>query len=306
MLIAIIAAVVLMLLLAALFAFYHKTFYSPPRNDDIDVPDGNSKRPYGETSRKLTERLCGLPCEFVTTKSHDGLTLSARYYKGEDGRPLCICFHGYHGSAVRDFAGGGLFLIDEGYNVMLVDERAHGRSQGHTITFGIKERFDVVSWIDFARGRFGKDIPIYLFGISMGGGTVLMASGQKLPENVRGIVADCPYNSPKDIIQHVCRRIGFNPVLSWPVIWLSALVYGHFNINETTALIEAKKTEVPILIIHGEGDDFVPMYMSRQVRDANPGMITMYTFPEAGHGLSYLYDTERYQTTVREWMENNK
>lgn len=299
----IIIAVLLIALLIGLFAVYHKTFYSPHRDaSETESPEMLAGHPFSETSRALTKRLCGLPCEFVTTRSYDGLTLSARYYKGKADKPLCICFHGYRGSAVRDFSGGGLFLIDKGYNVLLVDERAHWRSGGHTITYGIRERYDVLSWVNYAANRFGSDKPIYIFGISMGGGTVLMASGLDLPDSVRGIVADCPYNSPKEIIKHVCRKIHLNPTLCWPLIWLSALICGRFNVCKTTAADEVKKATKPIMIIHGEGDDFVPMYMSRQVVDANPSLIEMHTFPEAGHGLSYLYDTERYQQLVREFI----
>lgn len=306
MLIAIIAAVVLIAALAGLFAAYYKTFYFPHRGvSETDTPEMLGKHPFKDISHGNIERLCGTPCEFVETRSYDGLKLSGRYYKGKDGMPLCICFHGYHGSAVRDFSGAGLFLIDEGYNVILVDERAHWRSQGHTITFGIRERFDVVSWVGYANDRFGSDTPIFIFGISLGGGTVLMASGQKLPGNVKGIVADCPFNSPKDIILHVCKKIKMNPTLSWPIIRLSALIYGRFNVNQTTAAAEVKKAEKPIMIIHGEGDDFVPAYMSRQVRDANPDMVEWHGFPEADHGLSYLYDTKRYQRLVTDFINKH-
>ena len=302
----IIISAVIILALAGLFASYYKTFYSPHKDmSETEVPGIISKHPYGDKSRKLIEEIREKPCEFIEARSYDGLKLSARYYKGRDDMPLCICFHGYRGSAVRDFSGGGLFLMKEGYNVILPDHRAHWRSQGHTITYGLRERYDVLTWINYANERFGKDIPIYIFGISMGGGTVLMASGLELPENVRAISADCPYNSPKDIIKHVCKRIKLNPTLCWPIVWISGLIYGRFNCNKTTAADEVKKSKTPILIIHGEGDDFVPPYMSEEVRQANPDMVERHTFPNAGHGLSYLYDSERYQSIIREFIAKN-
>ena len=304
MLIAIIIIAILLIgILIGLFAVYHKTFYSPHKGVSETVsPEMLNKHPYHDTSVKYIDRLSEMPCEYVTTKSYDGLTLSARYYAGQPDKPLCICFHGYRGSAIRDFSGCGLFLIDEGYNVLLVDERAHWRSGGHTITFGIRERCDVLSWLTFANDRFGKNTPIYIFGISLGGGTVTMASGLKLPDNVKGVVADCPFNSPKDIIKHVCRKIDLNPDLCWPLIWLSALIFGHFNVSKTTAAEEVKKTTTPVMVIHGEADDFVPTYMSREIQSANPDMVELHTFPEADHGLSYLYDTERYQNLVKDFI----
>ena len=302
----IIAAVVLILILAGLFTAYHKVFYCPVKGmSETQSANVIGNHPLREKADALAKEVYELPCEFVETRSFDGLKLSGRYYKGKENMPICICFHGYRGSAVRDYAGGGLYLMQQGYHVLLVDERAHWRSEGHTITFGIRERRDVLTWVQFVNRRFGDDIPIWLFGISLGGGTVLMGSGQDLPGNVKGIVADCPFNSPKDIICHVCRLIHLNPDLCWPIVWLSAHIFGHFNINETTAAKDVVKTKVPILIMHGEVDNFVPMSMSKEVRDANPSMIEMHTFPDAGHGLSYLYDTKRYQRIISEFMSKH-
>ncbi|MBQ3284293.1 MAG: alpha/beta hydrolase [Ruminococcus sp.] len=298
---------VILLILAGLFAAYHKTFYSPTKDmSETKSPPYIKKLAYGYKIDSRVEELSSLPCEFYAIRSYDGLKLSARYYEGDSDKPLCICFHGYRGSAVRDFSGVGLHLIHEGYNVLIVDERAHWRSQGHTICFGVKERYDVVSWVKFARKRYGKGKSIFLFGISMGGGTVLMASGQQLPSNVKGIIADCPFNSPKTIIKHVCRMIKLNPELCWPAVWLSALIYGRLRVNATTAAREVKKTRTPIVIIHGESDDFVPMSMSKEVQKSNPSMIEMHTFPNAGHGLCYFEDEERYIGIVDDFIEKHR
>ena len=301
-----IVTAVILLILAGLYASYYKVFYSPKKDmSETKNPPAIERLAYGKRVSERINEVNTTPCKFYTIRSYDGLKLSARYFEGDDDKPLCICFHGYRGSAVRDFAGIGLHLIHEGYNVLIVDERAHWRSQGHTICFGIKERFDAVSWVKFANQRFGKDKSIFLFGISMGGGTVLMASGQRLPRNVKGIVADCPFNSPKDIIKHVCRKIKLNPDLLWPIIWLAGLVYGRLRVNATTAADEVKRSKIPIVILHGEADDFVPMSMSKEVQKANPSMIEMHTFPHADHGMSYFEDEERYIGIVEGFIEKN-
>ena len=250
--------------------------------------------------------LAAKPCEFVTTRSRDGLTLSARYYHQDDMSPVCICFHGYRGSAIRDFSAMGQELMKMGYNVLIPDHRAHFRSGGHTITYGIRERYDVLSWINYINERFGSDRPLYLFGISMGAATVLMASGLDLPDNVRAISADCPYNVPKEIICHVSRKIGLSPTWAWPLIRLSAWVWGHLNINAASAAEAVKHAKVPILIVHGEDDSFVPPYMSEEVEKANPAMVERHTFPEANHGTSYFADTERYMRIVREFLKKHQ
>lgn len=302
----IIITIVLIAVLAALYAVYYKVFYSPHRSyreiDDAEVSDDQSIR---DTIRCSAVALSQREYEAVTTRAYDGVTLSGRYLHHRDGAPLCICFHGYRGSAVRDFSMMGPFLYEEGYNVLLVDERAHGRSGGHTITYGVRERRDVLSWVGYASNRFGADMPIYLFGISMGAATVLMASGLKLPDNVRAIAADCPYSSPKDVILYVCGRIGLNPALCWPLIRASARLYGRFNVNAVTAEEAVKRTTKPILIIHGEDDTYVPAPMSEQVYRANPVMIERHTFPKAEHGLSYFFGTDRYQEIVRDFLRRH-
>lgn len=305
MLIAILIIVVLLIAaLIGLFAAYRKTFYSPLKTmSETESPKVITNHPYYEKARENVKMLAKTPCRFVHTRSFDGLHLSARFYEGEEDKPLCLCFHGYRGSALRDYGAIGLYLIRQGYNVLLVDERAHWRSQGHTITYGIKERRDVLSWIEYSRRHFGPDTPMLVFGISMGGATVLMASGLELPDNVKGIIADCPYNVPKDIINHVCRKVRLNPAITWPIIRLSSIIYGRFNINETSAEEAVKHATKPILILHGEADGFVPMYMSKEVKDANPELIEWYSFPEAGHGLSIYYDEERYTSIMNAFIE---
>ena len=308
MLIAVIIIAVLLLAFAGgLYWAYRKTFAPPPRgSSEVVMPPINANKDFRDEIQSRAAQLAAKPCEFLTTRAYDGIVLSARYYHCADGAPLAICFHGYRGSAVRDFSMMGPFLMELGYNVMLVDQRAHWRSGGRTICYGIKERRDALSWVQFANSRFGSGTPIYLFGISLGGATVLMAAGQPMPDNVRAICADCPFNSPKDIICHVSRKIGMSPSWSWPVIWLAARIYGRLDLNETTAADEVRKTKVPILIIHGEGDDFVPPGMSEQAYKANPAMVERHTFPKAGHGLSYMYDTERYRRIVEDFLKKNE
>lgn len=299
----IIIGVLLAALLGVLIWAHHTTFGRPPKKDtEVTTPLVIGSKTFYDQITAATHELAEKPCEIVYTRGRHGIRLGGRYYQVAAGAPLCICFHGYRGSGVRDFSMMAKFLMESGYNVLLVDQRAHWRSGGRSITFGVRERFDVLSWVDYANGRFGADTLIYLFGISLGGGTVLMASGLELPDNVRAISADCPFNSPKEIICHVARRVGFSPVWAWPLVWLSALVIGGFNINAMSSERAVKNTKTPILIIHGEADEFVPMSMSRKAYEANPAMIKMYTFPGADHGMSYMVDPVRYKKIVSDFL----
>jgi len=307
MIFAIILIILLIAALAGLFYVYQKAFYSPYRGEDEIKAKSflKDENLFKEIIRQAT-RLSEIPCQRVYTRSYDGLRLSGRYYRRGEDAPLCICFHGYRGSPMRDFSVMGQFLQNEGYNVLIPEHRAHFRSGGHTITYGIRERRDVLSWVEYANRRFGKEKPIYLFGISMGAATVLMSTALELPDNVRLICADCPYSSPKDIILHVAKWSVPNPKLAWPPIFLSAAIYGHLIIRKNiTAANAVKNTDKPILIIHGEADEFVPAAMSKEVYDANPAKVEYATFPGAVHGVSYFSDPERYIATVRDFIKRH-
>ena len=295
---------ILAILLGGGYYAYRIAFYSPKKGRDIiHSPRGSQYDAYREEMSRIFNQLAERPCEFVTVLSRDGLRLSGRYYHVRDGAPLDIGFHGYRSGCLTDFSGGSELCFGLGHNLLLVDERAHGKSEGRTITFGIKERGDVLSWVEYALERFGPDTQIVLFGISMGAATVLMASELNLPENVKGIIADCPYSSPKAIIRKVANQMEIPAWLAWPFVKIGAKVYGGFDIDETDAARAVRNTRVPILLIHGEADGFVPCEMSDEVYRANPKKVTRYTFPGADHGLSYLADCPRYRKIVTEFMK---
>ena len=300
----ILVCVVLAVVFGGAYYAYRMAFYSPNKNrEEIPEIKGKEYEPFKPLFSGMFHNLQNKPCEFVTIHSQDGLTLSGRYYHTADGAPLAIGFHGYRSCWLTDFCGGADIAFQMGQNVLLIDERAHGKSGGRTITFGIKERQDLLCWIGYALERFGADTKILLYGVSMGGATVLMASELELPDNVKGIVADCPYSSPMDVILSVGEQRGFPANLIRPFVILGARIYGGFDVLETSAEKAVKHTKVPILIIHGEDDTFVPPEMSRVIQEANPDMITRHTFPGAYHALSYMVDTPRYHTIVKDFMK---
>jgi len=254
--------------------------------------------------RALIERLEKIPSEDVFITSYDGLTLRARYYHNSDKAPLDIQFHGYKSMAQRDFSGGAYECISRGHNVLLVDQRAHGKSSGKVISFGIKERRDVLSWIDYALNRFGKDTKIMLYGISMGAATVLMASEMNLPKNVVGIVADCPYSSPRAIIKKVIRDMKLPSWLFYPFVRLGALIFGGFDPNSSAPVSAVKDNDIPILLIHGDADDFVPCEMSDEIK-ACGRTVTYVKIKDATHGLSYLYDYGAYTSALDKFINEH-
>ena len=163
-----------------------------------------------------------------------------------------ILFHGYRSMALRDSAGGYILAKKAGFNVLAIDQRAHGRSGGCVISFGIQERRDCLCWVQYLSTRFGEETPLILSGLSMGAATVLMSTDLPLPENVVGIMADCPYDSPAAIIQKVAKEQGYPPKLVYPFVYLGAMLFGRFRLTETTALEAVRDCKIPILLMHGE------------------------------------------------------
>ena len=300
---------VLLALLVAFLAFSYGVFryvlYSPvgEQNDPRHLPRGEQYDPKRDEMLRLIDELLALPSERVYIESEDGLRLAGDYYAGEAGHPVHICCHGYRGLGVRDFCGGAQTLMARGDGVLLIHERAQGDSQGHIMTFGIREREDVRRWAESCAERF-PDSPLFLHGISMGAATVLMASALPLPESVKGILADCPYDVPRDIIVLTADKAGAPGRLLWPFLKVGAFLFGGGLRLDAACCHEAvKHTRVPILIIHGEDDRFVPAYMSEPMAAANPARIKRATFPGAGHGISYLVDTPRYQALTKAFID---
>lgn len=285
---------------------YRKAFYSPYNNREyLHAPDLNRYQIYLEDMERLFVALADSPFETVSLYAQDGLKLTGRYYHLRSGAPVDICFHGYRSSPLTDLCCFSELAARLGHNLLLVDQRAHGDSQGRTISLGIRERQDVLSWVDYALEQFGDGTKLFLYGISMGASTVLMASELGLPENVRGIIADCPYSTPKKIISRVSEKLAFPTWLSWPLSILGAKLFGGFDLREADAVRAVANTDTPVLLLHGEADGFVPCEMSGEIWGANEAMIEKHTFPGADHGISYLSDPERYRDIVTEFIEKH-
>lgn len=300
---ALLAAVLILSYLA-----YRKAFYSSPRRrrEPTEPPQGEQYGKHTVRMGELMELMRGIPYERVEITARDGTRLVGRYIHVKDGAPLQIQCHGYRGGPVRDFCGGNKMAREMGHNTLVIEQRAHGDSGGRTITFGIRERYDCLAWIDYALARFGADTQILLVGVSMGAATVLMAAGLPLPPQVRGVIADAPYSSPYAIIRRVCGEMGFPPVPAMPIVCLGARLFGGFGVRADSAAEAVRRAQVPMLIIHGEDDRFVPCDMSREiaVSAAQAGRdVTLFTVKDAGHGISFIEDPEGYRQTVARFVE---
>ncbi len=305
----IVVGIVAFLLLAILmlaFVCFRMAFYVPTRKplpaDAVDLPDGEAYEPFRKQMTAWVHETRKMPFEAVTITSFDGLTLRGKYYEYSPDAPIELMFHGYRGNAERDLCGGVQRCFKLGHSALVVNQRASADSDGHIITFGVREHRDCLSWLDFVQTRFGDNAKIILTGISMGAATVMAVADKPLPKNVIGILADCGFTSPKAIIQKVIRQIGLPVSLAYPLVRFGGLLYGGFDIESVAAVEALKNSTVPILFFHGEVDDYVPCEMSRENYDACTSRKRLVTVEGADHGLAYLTAPERYLEELRDFF----
>ncbi len=301
----IITVVIVGVILAASYICYKLAFFAPDRNPDMPVeivPSGKEYEPFRESMLKWAQETADTPHKEYSITSFDGLTLYGKYYECKAGAPIELMLHGYRGNAVRDLSGGMQRCFALEHNAFIVDQRCSGKSGGNVISFGINERRDCLSWVDFIIKELGEDTKIILCGISMGAATVLMAAGEELPSNVIGVLADCGYNSAKDIICSVIKKLHLPPRLCYPFVKLGARIFGHFNLEEISPQEALKRCKIPVIFFHGEADTFVPAYMSKANFDACNSKKRLVTIPDAAHGLSYLVDPDTYLKELKNFF----
>lgn len=251
------------------------------------------------------EYLFAQPHEDIFIRSRDGLKLHGVYFPGRDAKKTVICFHGYTSEGTKDYiALSDYYLRRNGFNMLLVDERAHGKSEGAYIGFGCLDRWDALEWIQWVIGQNGEDGQILLHGTSMGAATVLMTSGLKLPQQVKAIVSDCAFTSPKEVFTHVLHSMYHMP--AFPLIQISDYVNrkkAGYGMDECNAAREVRKATVPILMIHGDADTFVPVSMCHEIYDNCASVKKKLIVKGAAHAESYYKDTKAYEEALDEWIQ---
>lgn len=243
--------------------------------------------------------------ESVFVQSDDGLKLHAVLLKNEHAsKKTVICFHGYTSCSTNDYVSLSKFYYEQGFNVLMVDGRAHGQSEGKYIGFGVLDRKDALRWIDYTINVFGGDSIIFLHGISMGASTVLMASGLNLPKNVKTIVADCGFTSAYDVFSHILKRDYHIP--KFPIMNLTDLLtksFAGYGYKDVSTIDAVAKTNVPIIFIHGDKDDFVPTYMSEKNYEACASDKQLLIVNGADHAEAYYVNQQAYEKAITTFIE---
>jgi len=306
--------VTIITILLALFIgagfFAGNYFYNLALNPDtdktavLDAPhnliDSNSNEAKEKEER---EQWFNKHYEEKSIQSFDSLNLHA--YAIQNSQPTdkwAIIFHGYSSDGTQMTKYAKQFY-DMGYHVLIPDARGHGQSEGDYIGMGWHDRFDVVSWIDNIV-NVNEDADIVLFGVSMGGATVMMASGEDLPSNVKAIIEDCGYSSVWDEFSYQLQAIFHLP--SFPLLQFSSVVTklkAGYTLGEASAVDQVAKSKTPMLFIHGDNDTFVPSTMLNDVYEAANGPKQKLLVKGAGHGEAESVAGELYWETIQHFLE---
>lgn len=235
--------------------------------------------------------------------SSDNLKLHAYEVKNENKTDKwAIVVHGYT-SEGKLLSSKAKHLYNMGYNVLVPDLRGHGTSEGNYIGMGWHDRLDIIDWINYIVKNNPKS-EIALHGTSMGSATVLMVSGEKLPSNVKAIVADCGYTSVYDEFSYQLKQL-FN-LPAFPIMNFSDVVThirAGYCLNDASAINQVKKSTTPILYIHGDKDDFVPYYMMDELYNATNSEKEKLTIEGGEHANSDLVNPKLYWSTVNSFLE---
>lgn len=237
----------------------------------------------------------------TTIVNRRGLRLHAIYIKANHlTYKTAIIIHGYTRTALAMLNIAYMYNHDLQYNVLLPDLQHHGKSQGKAVTMGWKDRLDILQWAKVANELFGDNTAMVIHGVSMGGATTMMVSGEQQPLYIKCYVEDCGYTSVWDEYKGELKKRFHLPTFPtlYDASFLCKLKYG-WSFKEASSLKQVSKCKLPMLFIHGDADKFVPTWMVYPLYNAKPGPKELWIVHGATHAMSYDKDPKAYSEKVR-------
>ena len=244
------------------------------------------------------ERLRGLPHERVELTAPDGVKLVGHFFEAEGAKRALVAVHGWRSRWFRDFGASFDFYRAQGCSVLYIEQRGQGESGGGFIGFGLTERLDLPLWAAWLSARCGAETPLYLAGISMGAATVLMGADLEYPETLRGLMSDCGYTSVEGIWSHVAENLRLPYAPFRPLLRILFRKRTGVAIDAVDACEALRRCRLPVLLIHGGADAFVPPENAEAACAACGERGRLLIVPGAGHGLSYLVDQSGYESAL--------
>lgn len=270
------------------------------------IEDEIKNTPYGKFYSYIVasnQWLLDHQAQDVYITSDDGLRLHGLWVPVQNARGTVLFAHGYRSTMLVDFGMAFELYHKIGMNLLIPEQRSHGKSQGRYITFGVKESNDMMRWIQYHNDELSRK-PILLSGISMGASTMIYLADKDLPSNVKGIVADCGFTSPREIIKSVFKSVIHLPAA--PTLLFTDIMtrlFAGFSLSEKDSRKILINSKLPIIMIHGMDDDFVPCRMTQEGFSACTGPKQLLLVDGAEHGVSFLVDPERYTAIINEFLD---
>ena len=303
LLIVLIIIIILCILSVYVYSKVGNYFYDLSLNPKIDKTsisgDLEKNEEFISTQKQYDKWLQDNSKDVYINSTNNG-NLRLHGYEIENKNPTntwVIAIHGYMSNGIF-MAGHAKEFINRGYNVLIVELRGHGLSEGNYIGMGWQDRLDTIDWINYIVQK-NKDNKIILFGISMGASTVMMTTGEELPDNVKLAIEDCGYTSAWEEFSYKLNQL-FN-LPDFPVLTAADSICkknANYSLKEASALEQIKKSKTPTLFIHGKMDDFVPFYMLDILYNEASCKKEKLIIEDAGHGMSYLMNPQLYWNTI--------
>lgn len=289
------------------YAMSYKIFkFAMHRRNDRDATTHNIDR-YAAEYRDDISWYHQIPKEIwhLDEKHLDDDKMIASYIpSAQPSQKTVIIAHGFKGNRAT-MANYAKMFHRMHFNVLLPDNRGQGQSDGKYITFGWMDQIDYQNWIKMLIHKKGADVKILLFGVSMGGAIVSMLSGDKLPKQVKCTISDCGYSSVTAELNYVLGKWFHLPKYPFnEVINLINKVKLGYYMTDVSTVKQLRKCHLPIFIIHGARDKYVPTYMSFQNYQAAAGPKALWIVPYASHGESYWINPQRYQEKIEIFLKH--
>lgn len=232
---------------------------------------------------------------------NDGLKLYGHFID-KNSCNIALLVHGY-GSYWKEMSDYAQFLTKRGFSVLAIECRGHGKSEGDMVGMGWLDRKDICKWIEFLLER-KRDAKILLFGVSMGASAVCMTLGEKLPSNVVCAIEDCGFDNVYKQFSYVYHKATLLPPTFLMKIFNSYCKRSkNFDMKEGDAIKQLKKSNLPVLFIHGGKDNFVPTEMVFSLAETVPETRKeVYLCEDATHAKSYQTDLITYERKVDHFL----
>ncbi|WP_415299201.1 alpha/beta hydrolase [Clostridium perfringens] len=246
--------------------------------------------------------------EDITLKSFDGLNLTSTLIMNENPtNKFIVLVHGVSICYVGSLKYFDIFYKN-GFNVLIVNQRRHGKSEGKYSTYGFYEKYDVNMWIEYLKSRFGNDIILGLHGESMGAGTVMETI--PLNDSIKFVIEDCGYSNFHELIgfqiTHAYKNRLVRKILSPSLIFANFFMKtkAKFSIKKIVPIDIVSSTSLPMMFIHGKEDYFVPWYMAVDLYKAKTkGYKELYLVEGAKHAEALEVNKILYEKKIMTFIE---